>query len=273
MKTILFPTDFSENAGNAMKYALEIALKLNAALVLLHVSPIPYDFASRVAETMEGMEEYSKNKLKEITDSIKKDSRYKDVQCRGIHKTGSVIDTILHTAEETNADLILMGTKGASGINRLLFGTNTAEVIRQSKIPVLAVPEKAEFKQFDKIVYAVDYREDDLRILNEIAKVATQLNVGISTIHVAAENTLHEQIMHRGLIDLLNEKFPDKFSSHQLLIEKSFFKGIEDYLSANAGALLALAHYKKPFIDSLLNKSITREMAYQIKSPLLIFNL
>lgn len=272
MKTILFPTDFSKNAENAMYYALEFALKLEAQLIFLNVVPLPYDLNLRIEEAVQSVEGFYDEKLKALIYNTQKEARYKHLSIKEKTIGGSTTHAIMETAEEYNADLIVMGTTGARGLTKLLFGTNTAEVIRQSKTPVLVIPQHAVYSDFKTITYAIDYKEDDMGILEKVGKLASLLNTKLATVHVAPEHNLHEQIMHQGLIRLIEDKSPYLFHDHHLLINKSFFEGMETYLNENPHVLLAMAHYKREFIETLLSKSTTQEMAYQAKTPLLIFN-
>ncbi len=273
MRTLLFPTDFSENAMNAMHYALAFAAKTDAEIIILHVSEIPYDFASRADIALDEMRKYAKKEMKKLKKMLEEEEAYAKIKTSSILKSGSIIPVILESIIDTQADMVVMGTKGSSGLNRMLFGSSTAEIIRHADIPVLVVPEEAVFHNFEKIIYAIDYREDDIRILEEMKKLADVFGISIQTIHVAEKASLQEEIMHRGFKELLREKFTGISFQHDLLVHKSFFEAMENYLSQYPNALLAMTHYKKPFLTSLLTTSISREMTYQTKMPLLIFNL
>lgn len=272
MKKILFPTDFSKNAENALRYALEFALKMDAKVFILNVNPLPYDFVIRVEEAIDSLEKYSDKKLRKLVDEIKDERKYKNLTIESKTSAGSIVLAILETAERLNVDLIVMGTKGASGLDRFFFGSNTAEIIRRANVPVLVVPKDAAYQKFGKMIYAIDYREDDLYFLQELSKLAEILDTNIETIHVAPKNSLQEQILHKGLVQLVDEKVSKIFTEHHLVINASVTKGIEEYLNNNPNCLLAMAHYKRTFLQSLLNNSFTEEMAYRTKTPLFIFN-
>lgn len=272
MKTILFPTDFSKNAENALHYALEFALKLEAKLVLLNVVTLPYDLNLRVEEAVQSVEGFYDEKLRGVIADIQRNPRYASLSVQGITTGGSIVHTILSTATKIEASLIIMGTTGASGLSKLLFGTNTAEVIRQSEVPVLVIPEEAAYSDFKTIAFAIDYKEDDLKLLERAGKLASMLKTNLETVHVAPKYNLQEQILHNGLMQLTKDQSAYIFNEHRLIINKSFQAGMEAYLNENPQVLLAMAHYKRRFIESLLTKSISQEMAYHSKTPLLIFN-
>ncbi len=270
--TILFPTDFSKNAENALHYALEFALKLDAKLVILNVVTLPYDLNLRVEEAIQSVEGFYDEKLRALIVDIQNDSRYTSLSIQGITTGGSIVHTILSKSVMLAADLIVMGTTGASGLGKLLFGTNTAEVIRQSEVPVLVIPQEAAYSNFKTIAFAIDYKEDDLKLLERAGKLASLLQTNLETIHVAPKYNLQEQIMHNGLMQLTKDQSSYIFSEHRLIINKSFQAGMEAYLNENPQVLLAMAHYKRRFMASLLTKSVSQEMAYHSKTPLLIFN-
>src|SRR5690606_32395041 len=98
MKTILFPTDFSKNAENALHYALEFALKLEAKLVILNVVTLPYDLNLRVEEAVQSVEGFYDEKLKALIADIRSNSRYTPLSIQGKTIGGSIVHTILETA-------------------------------------------------------------------------------------------------------------------------------------------------------------------------------
>src|SRR5690349_18487799 len=156
MKRILFPTDFSKNADQALAYARSLCLTLQAELVLFH---------SCRAEAMalqNTVEEVSEEAI--MYDSVLRLKEYKEAHFPdgSINVTqkiayGLAVDTILQTADSIKADMIVMGTKGSSGIDEILLGSNTAAVMERAKCPVLAVPETAEFHPINVLAFATDF--------------------------------------------------------------------------------------------------------------------
>ncbi|MDX1619078.1 MAG: universal stress protein, partial [Balneolaceae bacterium] len=109
-KTILSPTDFHEKAQKAQEYALEAAARTQSDLHFLHAVEEPYDFATRVEETVEACMEAAEERFEEILEAVRQDERYKKIETDYLIKRGRPYSTIMGTAHELNADLIVMGT-------------------------------------------------------------------------------------------------------------------------------------------------------------------
>src|SRR5688572_6902760 len=137
MKKILFPTDFSANADHALTYATSLCESLKADLILFHSCRAE----ANVLQVLN--EDISEESI--MMDSIRKLDAYRikssDI-LRNIHvdmkvEYGLAVDKIVEAAEDVNADMIIMGTKGASGLEEVLLGSNTAAVMERAKCPVL----------------------------------------------------------------------------------------------------------------------------------------
>lgn len=133
--TILHPTDFSENSKLAFRVACALARDYNARLVLLHVMPPPmviYAGGPVPAETWPSIDEVQE-KLRELQGEAHR------VRAETQVLDGDPVDMILRAAEETQSDVIVMGTHGRTGLGRLLMGSVAEAVIRKSPCPVLSV--------------------------------------------------------------------------------------------------------------------------------------
>jgi nucleotide-binding universal stress UspA family protein len=141
IKTILFPTDFSEGAANALKYAVDIAKRYGAKLHMLHVI---YDIAKAsgafvphisMDQMYKDIEAGAKKELEKF--GLEDLSGMKDMERSVI--TGVPHDEIVKFATKNKIDLVVIGTHGRSGIDRILFGSTAAQVVRNAPCPVLTV--------------------------------------------------------------------------------------------------------------------------------------
>ncbi len=140
IRTILSPLDFSETSDHALDYAIELAQKLGAQVHIIHVwQPLTYAVADGVYIPTS---EHLSNHVFDLQGKLDKQlARYAD---RGVVLQGSLVEgvpytTIVQTAEEMKADLIVMGTHGRTGLMHLLLGSVAERVVRLSPIPVLTV--------------------------------------------------------------------------------------------------------------------------------------
>ncbi|OGP59880.1 MAG: hypothetical protein A2162_10045, partial [Deltaproteobacteria bacterium RBG_13_52_11b] len=143
---ILCPTDFSEPSYEAINVAGEIAFHFGSELCILHVvSPVPVvpmgaeASAFNVPLYQQEIESSSKKSLQEIINQLE----WKELKVRLIVLRGNAADEIVQTAHEENSDLIVIATRGRTGLDRLIFGSVAEKVVRLAKCPVLTVTSQS----------------------------------------------------------------------------------------------------------------------------------
>ena len=142
IKTILFPTDFSESSNHALKYALSFAKEYGAKLHVLHVieevaHAIPFDMlqAPPLAEFMTALEEQSRRALDEVVPQELRE----EIEWDPMVRKGVPFYEIVRAADELKADLIVCGTHGRTGLKHMIFGSVAEKVVRKAPCPVLSV--------------------------------------------------------------------------------------------------------------------------------------
>lgn len=273
MKTILFPTDFSTAAERAFIYALKFAKNIGASITTIHAYELPY---------IEGVS--LPNTLREIYDSIDLEEfeNYRDnipqlheiakvnaltnVPIKHILKQGETIPTILRTAQEINADMIIMGTKGATGLKEVFFGSVAGAVLEKAKCPVLAVPEKAEFDgKIDHIAFTTTFKEEDEKALRKVLAFAALFNAQVYCINL---DSAHIET-YANRMETFKVGFSEKNNIiFETLDSDDFEKTLSSFLDQNNIDILAmLTHRRKGFLDRLFNYSLTKKMAYHLDTP------
>ncbi len=151
IKKILFATDFSDNSKYALTYAISFAKQYDAMLYILHVIQQPsYPLGMYAEISFDAMDKFSRN-ISEAVEREMKAMREKDLQDLTKYEClvlqGTPFLEILRTAEEKEADLVIVGTQGRTGLDHVLFGSTAEKVVRRAPCPVLSVrlPGK-EFK-------------------------------------------------------------------------------------------------------------------------------
>lgn len=277
MQKILVPTDFSHNATKAIDYAVAIAEKANAEIILLNVTTLlDTTLSSRKAlikeynnTQVEGIGE----QLKELQQSIMATNTTAKITTKLYE--GKVQDSILQCAADENADLIVMGTQGASGLKKTLIGSTTDGIIGNTTIPVLAIPKEAKCKELENILFATRQLEADDKIFTPVLKLA-QLDAAL--IHVAVftdtdNDDAGDYMQHGRLLNAYRQTLPVrykdiKFKTAQLEGE-DFDDTIQQYISANKIDMMVMTTHKRSFWESFFNRSMTKEMSYHIHIPLL----
>lgn len=267
---ILFPTDFSENADNALKFAREIALNTGAQLTLFHVIETPFNLPHDSDDLPETHAGKARKLIEQKAEEIRNSEHYSGINVDTVLQNGNVVSAILEQSRESDIDLIVMGTKGSSKMARILYGSIASHIILESPVPVLAIPTNSHTTKFDPIAFATDYRPGDWLALKHTLEWADRFNSDLNVIHVAENRDLLTDLKFRGFKDLVNEKAPSWQIQFDLIVKKKFFTGIADYLTDHPVGLLVMVRYKKSRIESLLSKDHTRELSYYTKVPLLI---
>lgn len=185
---------------------------------------------------------------------------------------GLMVEEVTAASADNNVDLIIMGTRGANGLKELMLGSNTASVIEKTRVPVLAVPEKAKWQSFSKVVYAADFEKDDFEIIEQLVNFIKSYNSHIEILHIALR---HEEELEQKLDNLFTEvktklNYP-KMSFH-ISNKDNAVEGINNFIEKTEADLLCMATYQRGLIGSLFHKSITKAMAFHIHIPLLAFH-
>jgi len=178
MKKILVPVDFSQNSLNAVRVAAEIARKSGAALELLHVN-MAVLYSAPFAEYSSSINFEAEDKIYDQRAAEGLDSLRQDILAESgfdhLNITTRVEEGFLHTnlrnvAGEDGADLVVMGTKGASGVGEFLIGSNTEKVIRTATCPVLAVPESVAKFDPKMVLLPSTLKKDQAQVFRYLAE-------------------------------------------------------------------------------------------------------
>jgi nucleotide-binding universal stress UspA family protein len=214
-KVILCPIDFSEFSVRAYRHALSLAEHYRARLVAHHVVELwqhpAVSFAATAAlldEYCQSLRENGKEKLREF---VKKHT-HNAIQPELVVDEGMAADAILAFAKEKKADLIVMGTHGRRGYDRLMLGSVTDRVMRRAPCPVLAVREPprdslaAEKHQghahhLNKILYCADFSVNSAAALNYAISAAEEYNAELTLMHVLEDSPKQAQ-MEQAIADV-----------------------------------------------------------------------
>jgi nucleotide-binding universal stress UspA family protein len=185
IKKILWTTDFSDEAQEALLYANSFAKTFNAEIVALHVvpdiSPVLYDAALVVKGELEKRAVYVKEQTQKKFDALKK---AKNLKFETLIKEGNAAKKIIDTAEEEKVDLIVLGRRGLSAIEKLFIGSVANQVLRSSPVPVLLTKKKAGKPRYKKILVPTDFSEQEEVERDFAWKLAKGFDSELTLLHV-----------------------------------------------------------------------------------------
>lgn len=272
INAILIPTDFSEIALNALNYGVSFAKKCNAQVHIFHAKQIPVADPAFPAEAYQlYVDELAKTEKEGFADLEQKILKPSGLRYSFHSTTGFVADEIHHYAEASNIDLIVMGTKGASGIAEMLIGTNTAALIGKSHLPVMVIPPTSTYKELTSILYATDYNEPEFPAFSRL--------MFITELYDAKLTIMHNKTDYDRYFNLEGNFFNRNranFSYKNLEIvnqeKKDVMASIDQWLEEHATDLVVMAKHNRGFFDRLFHRSLSKRMAYHTKIPLLVLN-
>jgi nucleotide-binding universal stress UspA family protein len=272
MVNILVPTDLSEVSKVAADYAVKMANRLEANLTLIHiitiVVPVRSAYQRQLKSAEDGLFRRTQEEMISAMKPVAKHARFAAPIIYHVAMGSPFSQTLLREAKKLRTGLIVMGTLGASGLRKVVLGSNTTAMIGDSPIPVLAVPAEAEFKGLKDIVYACDMRNLK-KELKQLIPYATIFDSTIHIVHVTASAGKVGEIeekMERVIATMGYEKIVTI-----VLADENIDDAIADYIKINRADLLVMFTHKPNFYEKLFDKSVTRRMAFHSKVPLLAF--
>jgi nucleotide-binding universal stress UspA family protein len=272
MMNILVPTDFSELSKVAIQYAIQFANRINGTVTLVHVVNLIQPARKSMRVRVLPIEKELVNKAK--AELLKMATAYSSQVTSGnpiqirVGKGSTFPEAVKKEAKRLRAGLIIMGTRGASGLKKYIVGSNTASVIDLSSVPVLVVPELGAFKNLRNIVYATDLKHTE-KELKRLIPYVNKFEAIVHLIHVTG--SVKQVVFLEKKIDAIVEKSAFNNVIVRVLVNKKVDEAIDQYVTTIKGDLLATFTHEHGFYDKLFNRSITRKIAFQSKIPLLAF--
>jgi nucleotide-binding universal stress UspA family protein len=269
MKTILVPTDFSESAFNAAIYAMELANEFGAKIHLLNVYHIPNPLMTlpiEIVVTVDEMKSAGDSKLKQLANSLKELKHY-PVEFTFESRNGFSATEIQECAKYLNADLIVMGMRGAGIVKEKLIGSTVTGIIQKSEIPVLVVPHHARFKPYSKIAFASDGSEiHDRNHLQVVFDLAAKFKCEIEIVNILQPREYAER---DDMIDRMEHSFVNSRHSYFFPETDNVSHGIDEFIHQHGDGLLVMIPRKHGFMGNMFAESHTKKLAFHSDIPLL----
>lgn len=275
MRKIVVPTDFSENAFNALQYAAELFKYEKSEFYVLHAyADEVYDFKGVI--TPEFLEEYkgtvkenSDKELENILERIRKLYSNPKHSFYPVSAFGLLIDEVNDLAEKENADLIITSTRGKTDNRKVTFGSNTLQIIKYVQCPVLSIPEDYKFSDPQSILfptnYLLPYQRREMKLVSAIARSFC------SEVHMLYVSRFTEQTLRQtdNKQAILEQFYDIKVLHHQEeLLEKT--EAIEKMIEKLKIDLLILVNSRHSYLENLLYNSTIDKIGLHPKIPFLV---
>ncbi len=271
MKTIIAPTDFSPVSLNAVNFAADMAVELEAALLLLNVYNIPIAYGdtpvalisiddlkktsnSQLEELRKGLEHVVSGKLKVFTES----------------RMGNIVDDLEELCREKHPLAVVMGAKGRSGLESVLFGSTAISAIKHLTWPVICVPPGKEYGEgIKKIGFACDFKKVvDTTPVQPIKEIVREFHAELHIINVDNQgknfkpDTPGESLHLHKLFEDLNPQY--HFIDHPDVEE-----GINDFAESNNLDLIIAIPKKHKLLDTLFASGNAKKLVFHSHIPVM----
>lgn len=274
MTRILLPTDFSENALTAIRYALTLYKDLKCTFFLLnsYMPPVYHTEYLMGSPAQIGLgdivQQNSQDNLKNLKEKLLKEFD-NPLHTFITHSALNVLSSeVSRTVEAEDIDIIVMGTQGATGAKEILLGTNTVHVIKNSKCPVLVTPSKFEYEAPTQILFPNDFEVSlDKKSLAQLLKITNS--------HVSQVNVMH--VDTGDVLTLTQENNKKQLS--KVLSESGFFHevkcneiiaAINEFQIKQKINLLVMVQNKHTFLERLFIEPVVKKISFHVTVPFLV---
>lgn len=267
MAHILLPTDFSSNALNAARYAIQLYGTEGNRFTILNTFMMPRGAASTMwsiddllaKESREGVEAYIQ-RLREEPDLAKAD-------LHAVSEHGDLPNVVERFRSDEDApELVVMGTQGATGLKEVLMGSNTADVIKHGGIPVLAVPQDARYSSPKRIVLADDGGPVDQESIKVLQDIARWSHAEIMIVRVSDPEKADEGTSDSAYDSLLGA-IPH---SHHFISGENVNAALHDMADQSEADLVVVLHRKRGLFEQLFHRSTATKLAMHTHIPMLV---
>ena len=281
IKRILVPTDFSEQARNAYEVAIAIARKTGAAIKLLHVVEVPYGstFSATGDLTLQptSMEQVYVLQLMEKTkaDILRLANSFDHAGVEVVHQVevNRPINQIKDTIKEDRVDLVVMGSKGSSGLDEFLLGSNTEKVVRSAECPVLTVKHRNPNFDVKEIVLASDFKREIRHAMERFKSIQGMFGARLHLVYIntpgafESSGSISEKLEHAaqkyGLQNYTTNVYND-------VVEED---GILHFAEDIRADLIMMATHGRTGLSHLLSGSIAEDLVNHTNIPVLTIHL
>ena len=274
MNKILVPTDFSEQAGNALKVAAMIAKAQNAEIYLLHMMEIPLqqtDQGSAQSDIPETLF-FMKLAQKRFANLLAEDY-LEGITVHETLKADITFNEIKDACKEFDIDLIVMGSHGASGLTEMFIGSNAEKVVRTSDVPVLVI--KNEHTSFDvtDFVFASDFKNDNKETYKKAVKFAKMFGSKIHLLLVITSTNLMTTYEAKTRIkDFIDGQDFDNYTT-TIHNDHTVEHGILNFAEDINADLIGISTHGRQGISHFLNGSISEDLVNHAKRPVITFKI
>lgn len=267
---ILVPVDFSRNSAVSLRYALDLAGFVGASSVkVIHV--FTPSVATGDAITMSPVGELMAQREEDLKNFVVDMPTPAGVSRSEELLIGFAADKIVEVAGK--ADLIVMGSTGEADLLEQVFGSVSSSVAQRSPCPVLLVPKRGDFHDYENVLYASNNLSLSRRAVLRLMDFNELFRARIHFVHVNDEEGSHEGQREKLFAPLFANPDPEFSFEIKEVSAESVQEGLVEYLEDHPIDLAIMVTKHRGFWERLFHRSETRQMVLHPQTPLLIMHV
>jgi nucleotide-binding universal stress UspA family protein len=278
MKKILVPVDFSPNSMNALHVAASIAHKSGAVLEMLHVNlaaiystPLSEFVAvSKYEGDDQQYDDTAVSQLEKLKIELLADPTYANLNIQIRVEEGYLHSTVRNVAQDDAVDLVVMGTKGTSGMNEFLVGSNTEKVIRTSPCPVLAIPEGTQDFSPKTVLLPSTLKDDQTGVFKYVASWEKLFKFHVKILYLNNVRNLptdgSAEAAKNRLAEATGLKKTDVILTHETFFEDNAILATADQFNVD---MIVMGTHQRHGLSHILFGSITEDTVNHSHIPVL----
>lgn len=271
MKNILLPTDFSDNAWSAVVYALKLYADVECKFFFLHSLKMKTSAISNISnKLLSAMADQARQDLLELKQLAITSDANANHEFDTVISADTLDAAIATSVNKHKIDLIIMGTKGATGTKEFFFGSNTVNIIKKiDACPLLLIPEEYDFKKPAQIAFPTDFNRfygDELKPLKDLADI---YNSKIRVLHINKEKNLsHTQDYNLAMLKAYLENHPHTF--HWMPDYNKKANTILDFIEELNIDVLVMINYKHSLIETITHEPVIKNIGFHATVPFFV---
>jgi len=274
MKTLLVPTDFSNEAENAVKVAAQLAKNYDCKIILLNMLELPFNqlntdgHSDNLPEAMYFMK-LAHKKFEEV---LTRDY-LKGVDVVEMVNFNDIAIGILEACKKENVDLIIMGSHGADGLKELFIGSNTEKVVRTSNTPVLVIKNQHNHFDIKEFVFASDFKNDNKETYKQAVKLANLFNAKIHLLYVNTPSNFTTTAASK--VRITEFIAGNTFDNYTINIynDETVEKGVLNFSKIINADLIGISTHGRQGIAHFFNGSISEDLVNHANRPVITFKI
>ena len=273
---LLVPTDFSEQAMHALKIAVKLAKKYNADIYLLHLLEMPELVVDgpgpqNTSELPEAL--YFMKLAHKKFDKLLSSPLLKGIKVIEAAEFDGAFEGIMDYVEKYDIDLIVMGSHGVNGLEEFFIGSNTEKVVRYAKVPVLVIKEENPNFNINKLVFATDLQDDNVRAVQKVHKLALSEGAMLHLVYINTPNNFRVS----GEIYKDKKRFFEALKMESPLFsvynDMSIEAGILNFAEAEKADLIGIGTHGRKGLAHFFNGSVSQDLVNHAKRPVITFKI